>query len=82
MENMNYQLSNQDSTEPFKERVLAAVAKMNTEDLSHVEENGLLVTDEAVAESFLADSRYRHIGLETVEGEQVHVFLFVRAEEA
>ncbi len=81
MESMNYSLHDQDSTEAFRARVEAAVAKMNAGDLSHAEEDGLLVADAAVADTFFRDPRYRHIGQETVGGDEVHVFLFVRSED-
>lgn len=78
---MNYDIQSQQSTEALRERIAAAVSAMDQGDLSHYEENGLLVADTVVAENFFKDSRYRHIGMEDVGQDKIHVFLFVRAEQ-
>lgn len=80
MENMKHNLTDQESAEEFRGQILRAVGQMDAQDLSHVEIDGVLVTDEGVAEQYLNDARYRHIGSEEVEGHNVHVFLFVRAD--
>lgn len=77
---MNFNLQQQASTEEFRLQIAEAVRRMNDEDLSHVETEGILVADDAVADQFLKDPRYRHIGSERVEEGNVHVFLFAHAE--
>lgn len=80
MESMKHVLTDHASTEEFRSQILRAVERMNAEDLSHVEADGVLVADDVVAPQYLADARYRHIGSEEVEDHSVHVFLFVRAD--
>lgn len=79
MESMKHSLTSHQSTDEFRSQILSAVGRMDSEDLSHVEADGVLVADEAVAQQYLDDPRYRHIGREEVEGHDVQVFLFVHA---
>jgi hypothetical protein len=82
MKSMDYNLQTQSSTEEFRGRVERAVKQMTADDVSHIEIDGMLVTDEVVAKQFLDDPRYSHIGNDTVEGNSVHVFLFVHHDPA
>lgn len=80
MESMKHVVVEQDSSVQFQEQIAAAVRRMDVEDLSFVEIDGVTVADAATADQFFQDSRYKHIGAELLGEETVQVFLFVHAD--